>query len=49
MNDTCEETANLLVLAAKNLNAPGIILSRHTMMFNDFNYQRFNPDRKSVV
>ena len=43
MNDTCEETANLLILAVKNLSASGIILSRHTMMFNDFNYQRFNP------
>lgn len=42
MNDTIEQTANLLILALKNSKGKGKIISKSAMMFEDYNYQEFN-------
>jgi len=43
MGDTSGLLKNLLLYAAKNPEAKGALLSRETLIFEDFNYQNFNP------
>jgi len=43
INDTLEQTANFLLIALKNPNSTEMVMSKATMMLEDFNYQYFNP------
>ncbi len=42
INDTIDQTVNLLTLALKNNKSQGNILSQSALMFSDFNYKPFN-------
>ena len=49
MTDKLNEIINLLILALKNKESETPILSKATLMLEDFNYQNFNKDVLSGI